>query len=124
MTLSSPTLKTTIGALLLSTFTATTASTTASAHERWRYEVDKRQTKHTELIREGRRSGNLTFWEAYRLRREQARISQLERTYRSDGGLQRRERQALRYAQDSAAQHIFSQRNDHQTSWWRRNVWN
>lgn len=124
MTVSSRTAKTTLGVLIVSTLAATAGASTAGAHERWRYEVDKRQTKHSELIREGRRSGTLTFWEAYRLRREQARIAQLERSYRSDDGLQRRERQALRYAQDSAAQHIFSQRNDHQTSWWRRNVWN
>jgi hypothetical protein len=112
--------KTALSVAVFSTLASLSLSTSANAHERWRYETDKRQAKHSDLIREGRRNGSLTFWEAYRLRREQSRIAQLERAYKSDGHFGRNERRAVRYAQDSAAQHIFSQRNDGQVRWWRR----
>lgn len=107
-------------AVLLSTLGATAQSSTASAAERWRYEVDKRQTKQHQLIHEGRRAGNLTWREALLLRREQARIARMERAFRADGHLSWNERQTLRFAQDSATNHIFHEHNDpqHRRHWW------
>lgn len=107
-------------AALFATLGVTAGASTASASERWRYEVDKRQAKQHQLIREGRRAGSLTWRETFLLRREQMRIARMERTFRADGHLSWSERQALRYAQDSATNHIFVERNDveHRRHWW------
>jgi hypothetical protein len=99
-------------ALLLSTLATATFATTASAHERWRYAVEKREAKQHHLIYQGRRSGALTWRETVMLRREQIRIARMERAFRADGHLSWSERQALRYAQDAASTHIFHERND------------
>lgn len=107
-------------AVLLSTLTGTAVTSTASAAERWRYEVDKRQAKQHDLIREGRRDGRITWRESYLLRREQMRIARMERAFRADGRLSWSERQALRHAQDAATAHIFHERNDAQS---RRHYW-
>ena len=90
------------------------------AHENWRYEIGKRQSRHMELIREGRENGTLTWGEYRRLTSEQARISRLQRVYLADGHLDGNERQSLRYALDAAKEHIFSARNDadHRRRWW------
>jgi C1A family cysteine protease len=124
MTAPSLTRKTLISLFTLATLSAIASTTPANASERWRFEVDKRQAKHSQLIREGRRYGTLTFWEARRLRREQSRIAQLQRLYMADGYLDPSEKRALRYAQDSAAKHIFAQRNNSKVGWWRRGYWN
>jgi hypothetical protein len=111
-----------ISAALLSSFgTLVAASGTADASERWRYEVDARQARHMELIREGRANGTLTSSEFQMLRHEQFRIGRAKRAFLADGRLDWNERQTLRYAQDAANTHIFQERNDHQKSrrWWR-----
>ena len=108
-------------ALLTSISTFVTAAGSANAADRWRYEVDARQARHMELIREGRANGTLTWGEFQTLRQEQYRIARMERAFLADGQLNWNERQTLRYAQDAANTHIFSERNDHQKSrhWWR-----
>lgn len=106
--------------VLLSTLGLTSLASTASAAERWRYEVDKRQARQHQLIHQGRHAGSITWREAYLLRREQARIARMERAFRADGHLSWSERQALRFAQDSATAHIFHERNDGQhRRYWR-----
>lgn len=107
-------------ALLLSTLATATFATSASAHERWRYAVDKREAKQHHLIHQGRHSGALTWRETVMLRREQIRIARMERAFRADGHLSWSERQALRFAQDAAASHIFRERNDREgRHYWR-----
>jgi hypothetical protein len=108
-------------AILLSTLGVTMQASTASAHERWRYAVEKREARHHALIRQGRHSGALTWRETVLLRREQIRIARMEHAFRSDGRLSWNERQALRFAQDAAANHIFHERNDreHRRHYWR-----
>lgn len=107
-------------AILFATLAVTATASTASAADRWRYEVDKRQAKQHQLIHEGRHAGKLTWREALLLRREQARIARMERAFRADGRLSWSERQSLRFAQDAATQHIFQERNDAQhRRYWR-----
>jgi hypothetical protein len=107
-------------ALLLSTLGSVTLATSADAHQRWRYAVDKREAKQHYLIHQGRRSGALTWRETVMLRREQVRIARMERAFRADGHLSWSERQALRYAQDAASSHIFHERNDREgRHYWR-----
>lgn len=108
--------------LAASVIAVTLGSTASSAGaEGWRYNVDKRQVKQTQAIKAGRKDGGLTFWEAYGLRREQKRIARLERDYKSDGYLQKSEKRVLRNAQDNAADHIVSAReNGRVRGWWWR----
>ncbi len=107
-------------AVLFATLALTAQSSTASAADRWRYEIDKRQAKQVQLIHQGRHAGTITWREALQLRREQNRIARMERAFRADGRLDWNERQALRFAQDSATTHIFQERNDrqHRRMWW------
>ncbi len=107
-------------AVLVAAMGTTLAASTASAGERWRYAVEKREARHLQLIHQGRHSGALTWREAVKLRREQMRIARMERAFRADGHLSWSERQALRYSQDAAANHIFRERNDRQN---RRHYW-
>lgn len=91
----------------------------ASAREQWRYEIDKRQARHLELIAEGRDGGMLTGREARRLRSEQIRIARMKNQFLADGDLDWNERQALRFAQDAANEHIFEARNNtERRRWW------
>lgn len=111
-----------IAAALISSFgTLVAASGSAGASERWRYEFEKRQARHYELIREGRHDGTITWGEGHRLHREVVRVAGIARSYRADGYLDRSERQELSFAQDGLSQLIFQERNDHQKSprWWR-----
>lgn len=98
---------------LTSMFLALAASSDhAEAREQWRYEVDKRQARHFELIAEGADNGMLTRREVRRLRGEQMRIARMKRAFLADGGLDWPESQTLRYAQDAANEHIFRARNN------------
>ena len=110
-----------VAALLSTIGTLSAASGSANAADRWRYEVDARQARHMELIREGRANGTLTWGEFQTLRHEQFRIARAKRAFLADGRLDWNERQTLRYAQDVANTRIFQERNDHQKSrrWWR-----
>ena len=112
--------KTLIASALITSFAALAlTSGGAAARENWRYEIDKRQIRHHQLIAEGRESGVLTWREAKRLRGEQIRIARMKNQFLADGDLDWNERQALRFAQDAANQHIFEARNNaDRRRWW------
>ena len=59
-----------------------------------------------ERIHQGIASGQLTRGEARSLTREQRRIRQMERCYRADGRLDRRERRQLQSMRSDADEHI------------------
>ena len=82
--------------------------------------IDYRQEKQVERIQEGRRSGELTAFEAARLRVEQARISKLERQAKADGVITRSEARSINNAQNEAARHIYQESHDSQKSWFRK----
>ena len=106
-------------ALIASIGTLVAATGSASAHQRWRYAIDKREATQHQLIRQGRHSGALTWRETVMLRREQIRIARMEHAFRADGHLSWNERQAIRFAQDAASQHIYHERNDREVRrWW------
>jgi uncharacterized membrane protein YebE (DUF533 family) len=86
---------------------------TAAAHDR----VDQRQYNQAKRIEHGRKTGQLTWWEARKLKAEQARIAAAERHFKRDGHLSRAERARLEAMQDRASQHIRHERTDGQTSW-------
>jgi hypothetical protein len=97
------------------------ATTAAAAAHGVRYDIDKRQYLHAKSIHEGRRDGGLTWYETWRLRKEQRRIGALEARARADGHLTRSERTRIADAQDEARRHIYHQRHDGQVRgfWWR-----
>ncbi len=97
----------------------TGAAGSADASERWRYEIDARQARQMQLISEGRDKGMLTWRETRSLRGEQFRIANMKRVALNDGRLDWTERQSIRFAQDAANEHIFTERNDgERRRWW------
>ena len=100
-----------IAAALLATF-----ATAAVAHAQVRglAGIEKRQAYQLELIREGRRTGSLTFFEGWKLKREQRRITRFINEFLADGRLTRSERRQLRNVQTRAARHIWQERTDAQ----------
>lgn len=109
----------TAAALITSLASVLATTGAAEAREQWRYEIDKRQARHHELIQEGRDTGTLTWREARRLTVEQVRIARMKTQFLADGHLDWNERQALRFAQDAANQHIFEARNNaDRRRWW------
>ena len=86
-------------------------------------QVDKRQAKQSHRIEQGVRSGQLTKFEAARLKAEQKRIAGLERRFERDGHLSRNERTVLRAAQNRAGKHIRAEKHDGQNRY-NRFGWN
>lgn len=101
--------------------TALVASTTLAAADPGHHEIDRRAAQQNAAIADGRRDGSLTFIEAFRLRREQARIAALEARFKRNGRLTPGEREELRLAQEDAARHIYQERhNEAVRGWWWR----
>lgn len=110
-----------IAAGLLATLgTLVLASGDADAHRYNRYNYETREARQHSLIRQGWRNGSLTWRELRNLRREQARIDQLEHRFLANGHMNWRERLALAHAQDNAVRHIQHERHDRETrhAWW------
>lgn len=91
---------------LITTLAATVAFGAAAAPA-FADRVDKRQYKQAERIEHGIRNGTLTKREAKRLRNDQREISYLERLFRMDGFLSRKERNFLNEKQNQAGKRIF-----------------
>lgn len=81
--------------------------------------INDRQDRQGDRIEDGRRAGSITWREGLKLRAEQRRIGNVERSFRSDGRLDRQERRILTNMQDRASQHIRDERRDG----WRRAWW-
>lgn len=79
---------------------------------RYQHYLDRRQARQQHRIEEGWRSGELTRKEMKRLRKNQRRIAHLERKFKADGYLSRRERQALRGALDEASAGIHRKKHN------------
>ena len=86
--------------------------TTAQAHTPSRAAIEARQDRQLELISVGRQTGSLTFFEGWKLKREQRRIAKFKRHYLADGVLNVSERNELRDAQNRASRNIWRERTD------------
>lgn len=86
----------------------------AAAQQDKRAGVNKHQRHQQKRIYKGVKSEELTRKEFYRLEREQAQIRQMERRFKSDGKLTKRERARLAYEQKQASRHIYKQKHDKQ----------
>ena len=82
--------------------------------------ISDREAAQEARIRQGVRSGELTYREHASLEREQARIRDMERRARADGVVTRQEARAIERAQDAASRHIYQESHDSEKAWWRR----
>jgi hypothetical protein len=110
--------------LVLTAFALMATTATVSAHDSYRYDredrVDAREARQAGRITNARLRGELTWFEAMKLRREQGHIHRMERRAERDGHIDRYEARRIEQAQDRASRHIYDQSHDHQKAWWRR----
>lgn len=76
--------------------------------------VNKHQRHQQKRIFQGVKSKELTRKEFYRLEKEQNQIRRMEKRFKSDGKLTKRERAKLAYEQKQASRHIYKQKHDKQ----------
>ena len=83
--------------------------------------LDRRAASEQAEIDNGRRNGSLTWWEKFRLEREQRRIALLEADAKRDGKITRREYYFVKRAETDAARHIYAdEHNPYVRGWfWR-----
>ena len=106
-----------IATLATAAIVATTVS--AAAHESTR-QIDNARAAQDRQIEQGRYQGDITRREYRALEAEQKRIAEMERRALADGHLNKREAREIKTAQNEAARHIKTERNDGQVSWYRR----
>jgi hypothetical protein len=94
---------------------------TAHAHD-YGSRIDAREAAQARRIEQGRRNGQLTWYETRKLLSEQRRIHRMEAWARRDGYISREEAVRIGRAQNRAARHIYQESHDGQTAW-RRRVW-
>lgn len=75
-------------------------------------QVDARQARQNERIREGWKSGELTRKELHRLRDQQQHIAHMEQRFAADGHFSRSERERLEQALDLASDRIVRARHN------------
>jgi hypothetical protein len=110
-------------ALIAIALAATTTTASANPYDNnynRQYRIDAREAAQADRIASARRRGELTWYESFRLRREQAHIRSLERDARRDGYISRDEARRIEHAQDRASYHIYDQAHDGQRAYWRR----
>ena len=79
--------------------------------------VDARQKRQAHKIERGRISGQITWREGLKLRRQQRKIAHLERKFRSDGHLSEREMGILHDMLDRARVSIRAEKHDSYRRW-------
>ena len=101
---------------------ALVASTTAaSAYDYGRGDrIDAREAAQARRIMHARRTGELTWYEAAKLKAEQRRIHAMEAWAKRDGHISREEARRIEAAQNAAARHIYRESHDGQIARWRR----
>jgi hypothetical protein len=82
------------------------------AHGCFECRVERRLDRQARRIQKGVRSGDLTHWEAKRLRRQHRGIERLERRFTNDGRLSREERKRLERALDRSSDRIAHARHN------------
>lgn len=71
------------------------------------------------MIEDGRRSGEITWLEGRKLRKEQREIARVKAIFEADGKLTREEKRVLFRMQDQAGEHIEAEATDR----WHRVIW-
>ncbi len=111
-----------IALVLAATTTAASAHDYSSGYGDYgrQRRIDSREAAQAERIDRARARGELTWYERFRLRSEQARIHRMERLARRDGHIDRYEARRIEDAQDRASRHIYNEGHDGQRRWWAR----
>lgn len=107
-------------AALLVVGTTSIASAYDYATDQRKAQIDARRVDEAYRIQQGRRTGDLTLLEKWRLKGEQARIAQMERNALRDGHISRQEQYEINRALNRANGNIYRERTDSQIAWWRR----
>lgn len=111
-------------AVMLTLMGSLAISVPASAHSATQIRqeaIEKREAAQAQAIVAGRQDGGLTWWERYRLVREQRRIEKLEQQTLADGRITKAEYYAVKRAQTDASAHISEDRhNEAVRGWWWR----
>jgi uncharacterized membrane protein YebE (DUF533 family) len=108
-----------IALALIATSTAASANPYDSSYGRER-RIDTREAIQADRIYRARQRGDLTWFESFRLKHEQARIRRMEAAAKADGYVSRYEARQIERAQDRASDHIYGEAHDRQRAWWRR----
>ena len=103
---------------LLATGLLAASTGLAAAHDTT--PIEREMRRQSQLIEDGRRSGDLTWLEVRQLNGEQSRITWMLTQARYDGNVTRREFDAICDAQEQAKSNIAYEVADEQTSRWRR----
>lgn len=107
-------------AALLVIGTTSIASAYDYATEQRKAQIDVRRADEAARIQQGRRTGDLTLLEKWRLKGEQARIAQMERSALHDGHISGQEQYQINRALNRANANIYRGRTNSQIAWWRR----
>lgn len=94
-----------------------TAATLPAAADRYD-RTDARQANQAKRIEQGIRSGELTRYEAAKLKGQQEHIRALERSAERDGHVSRAERARLQAAQNAASRSIYAEKHDRDDRNW------
>ena len=113
-----------ISGLMIATIASLALSAPASAHSATQIRqdaIEKREAAQAEAIQNGRHDGSLTWWEKYRLVREQRRIEKLDAQVLADGKISKSEYYEVKRAQNDARDHIGEDKhNQYVRGWWWR----
>jgi uncharacterized membrane protein YebE (DUF533 family) len=110
--------------LIVAALALVAGTAAASAHDYLENRIDRRQAKQNHRIEQGRRTGDLTWYEYRTLKAQQARIRAMERHAKGDGHIDRIESQRIERAQNAASRRIAFERRDHQRrGYWYRRWW-
>lgn len=110
--------------LLLAAALMVTTASVAGAHDYptdyRKAQIDARRAEEAARIQAGRRSGELTLLEKWRLQGQQREIAQMERNALRDGHISPQEQYQINRALNRASGNIYREAHDGQVSWWRR----
>ena len=113
-----------IAGLMIATIAGVALAAPASAKsatEIRKEALERREAAQVQAIEAGRRDGSLTWWEKYRLVREQRRVQTLEAQALSDGRITKQEYVSVKHAITDQAAHIDTERhNEYVRGWWWR----
>ena len=89
----------------------------AFAGDAKRYDPDTRSDVLSTVIEEGRRSGEITYFEGRKLRKALLEAARVQHLAEADGRITKAERAEIKAAQDALAEQIYAERTDGWKRW-------
>lgn len=103
--------------LLVAAATLVATVGSAAAGSAKHYDPDTRADVLSTVIEEGRRSGQITYFEGRKLRKAQDEVARLQHLAEADGRITKAERVQIKAAQDALAEQIYAERTDGWKRW-------